>query len=114
MSATNPFFASSTLPYQAPPFNEINDSHYRPAFDEGLSMTNRRGQRAALRQRIAQNLPRAAQPLCVAVQRRAIDFIDDMGADMIEKMPTDKLVDISPMALRMSSPFNSGYWLTAA
>jgi hypothetical protein len=38
----------------------------------------------------------------------------DMGADMIEKMPTDKLVDISPMALRMSSPFNSGYWLTAA
>lgn len=36
MSAMNPFFASSTLPYQAPPFNEINDSHYRPAFDEGL------------------------------------------------------------------------------
>ena len=30
------------------------------------------------------------------------------------RMPTDKLVDISPMALRMSSPFNSGYWLTAA
>jgi hypothetical protein len=25
-----------------------------------------------------------------------------------EKMPTDKLVDISPMALRMSSPFNAG------
>ena len=31
-----------------------------------------------------------------------------------EKMPTDKLVDVSPLALRMSSPFNSGYWLTAA
>lgn len=31
-----------------------------------------------------------------------------------EKLPTDKLVDISPMALRMSSPFNAGYWLTAA
>ncbi len=31
-----------------------------------------------------------------------------------EKMPTDKLVDISPMALRMSSPFNAGYWMTAA
>ena len=27
-----------------------------------------------------------------------------MGADVTEKMPTDKLVDISPMALRMSSP----------
>lgn len=31
-----------------------------------------------------------------------------------EKMPTDKLVDISPLALRMSSPFNAGYWLAAA
>jgi hypothetical protein len=31
-----------------------------------------------------------------------------------EKMPTDKLVDVSPFALRMSSPFNAGYWLNAA
>ena len=38
----------------------------------------------------------------------------DIGGDCAEKMPTDKLVDISPLALRMSSPFNSGYWLTAA
>ena len=35
-------------------------------------------------------------------------------ADGEEIMPTDKLVDVSPLALRMSSPFNSGYWLTAA
>ena len=27
---------------------------------------------------------------------------------------TDKLVDVSPLALRMSSPFNAGYWLAAA
>jgi hypothetical protein len=31
-----------------------------------------------------------------------------------EKMPTDKLLDVTPFALRMSSPFNSGYWLAAA
>jgi len=31
-----------------------------------------------------------------------------------EAMPTDKLIDISPLALRMSSPFNAGYWLAAA
>jgi hypothetical protein len=36
------------------------------------------------------------------------------GADNGEKMPTDKLVDVSPLALRMSSPFNAGYWLSAA
>ena len=38
----------------------------------------------------------------------------DMGGEPVEKMPTDKLVDVSPMALRMSSPFNAGYWLSAA
>ncbi|MCL9629868.1 peptidyl-dipeptidase Dcp [Enterobacter ludwigii] len=36
MSATNPFFESSLLPYQAPRFDEINDGHYRPAFDEAI------------------------------------------------------------------------------
>jgi RNAse (barnase) inhibitor barstar len=35
-------------------------------------------------------------------------------ADGGEKMPTDKLLDVSPLALRMSSPFNAGYWLAAA
>jgi hypothetical protein len=39
-----------------------------------------------------------------------IELITESG----ERMPTDKLLDISPLALRMSSPFNSGYWLTAA
>ena len=28
-------------------------------------------------------------------------------------MPTDKLVDVTPLALRMSSPFNPQYWLSA-
>ncbi|MEI6599547.1 MAG: hypothetical protein WCN21_03670 [Comamonadaceae bacterium] len=38
----------------------------------------------------------------------------ELTADSGERMPTDKLLDISPLALRMSSPFNAGYWLTAA
>jgi hypothetical protein len=37
-----------------------------------------------------------------------------MATESGEKMPTDKLLDVSPLALRMSSPFNSGYWLAAA
>jgi hypothetical protein len=40
--------------------------------------------------------------------------VAEMAADDTEKMPTDKLVDVSPLALRMSSPFNAGYWLAAA
>jgi peptidyl-dipeptidase Dcp len=30
------FFESACLPYQAPHFDQINDSHYRPAFDEAF------------------------------------------------------------------------------
>jgi len=45
------------------------------------------------------------------------DATADVGIDLTEggeKMPTDLLLDISPLALRMSSPFNAGYWLAAA
>lgn len=44
-------------------------------------------------------------------QLMATETVDD---DSGEKMPTDKLVDVSPLALRMSSPFNASYWQAAA
>jgi len=34
---SNPFLAPSTLPYQLPPFAEIRNEHYRPAFDAGMA-----------------------------------------------------------------------------
>lgn len=34
MQTENPFYHISLLPYQAPHFDDIQDSHYRPAFDE--------------------------------------------------------------------------------
>ena len=33
---TNPFLTPSTLPYQLPPFAEIEDEHYLPAFEKGF------------------------------------------------------------------------------
>jgi peptidyl-dipeptidase Dcp len=33
---TNPFFSPSELPFGLPPFAEIKDEHYRPAFDRGF------------------------------------------------------------------------------
>ncbi|HEY4641489.1 MAG TPA: M3 family metallopeptidase, partial [Thermoanaerobaculia bacterium] len=33
---TNPFFTASTLPFQAPPFDKIKDSDYKPALEEGM------------------------------------------------------------------------------
>ena len=44
----------------------------------------------------------------------AHDSEAETAVETAEKMPTDKLVDISPLALRMSSPFNAGYWMAAA
>lgn len=34
MKTENPFYHVSLLPYQAPHFDDIQDSHYRPAFDQ--------------------------------------------------------------------------------
>lgn len=56
------------------------------------------------------SVARAAQ----AGQANAQAAEAEEGGEAEEKMPTDKLVDVSPMALRMSSPFNAGYWLAAA
>jgi peptidyl-dipeptidase Dcp len=33
----NPFYAASSLPFQAPPFDRIKDSDYQPAIDAGLA-----------------------------------------------------------------------------
>ena len=35
--ADNPFFAESPLPYQLPPFDLVDDAHYRPAFERGMA-----------------------------------------------------------------------------
>jgi len=34
--AANPFFAASTLPFQAPPFDKVKESDYQPALEEGM------------------------------------------------------------------------------
>ena len=35
-STNNPFFAASTLPFQAPPFDKITEADYQPAIEEGM------------------------------------------------------------------------------
>jgi peptidyl-dipeptidase Dcp len=36
LSASNPFYAESTLPFHAPPFDRIKDSDYQPAIEAGM------------------------------------------------------------------------------
>ncbi len=35
--ADNPFLTESPLPYRLPPFDRIDESHYRPAFEQGMA-----------------------------------------------------------------------------
>src|SRR4051794_6184197 len=35
-ATANPLLAPSRLPFQAPPFADIKDEHFAPAFDEGM------------------------------------------------------------------------------
>ncbi|MGH9419209.1 MAG: M3 family metallopeptidase, partial [Thermoanaerobaculia bacterium] len=37
LSPSNPFYAASTLQYQAPPFDRIRDSDYEPAMEAGMT-----------------------------------------------------------------------------
>ena len=34
---SNPFYAKSTLPFEAPPFDKIKDSDYEPAIEAGMA-----------------------------------------------------------------------------
>ena len=34
---SNPFYAPSTLPFHAPPFDKIKDSDYQPAIEAGIA-----------------------------------------------------------------------------
>ncbi len=36
-SSANPFYATSTLPYEAPPFDRIKDADYQPAIEAGMA-----------------------------------------------------------------------------
>ena len=37
METSNPFFAPSSLPFSMPPFDQIRDEHYLPAFERGMA-----------------------------------------------------------------------------
>ena len=66
-AAANPFFSSSTLPFQAPPFDRIKDSDYQPAIDEGI-----RRQRAEI-EKIANNpQPATFENTYVAMEKSGV------------------------------------------
>ncbi|MFC1414447.1 M3 family metallopeptidase [Streptacidiphilus sp. N1-12] len=37
MTTENPFFSASTLPYELPPFADLREEHYLPAFEAGMA-----------------------------------------------------------------------------
>jgi len=39
-TSDNPFFSEYTTPFQVPPFDKIDTTHYMPAFEEGMKQHN--------------------------------------------------------------------------
>ncbi|MGD0840500.1 MAG: peptidyl-dipeptidase Dcp [Candidatus Acidiferrales bacterium] len=44
---SNPFYAASTLPFQAPPFDKIKDADYQPAIEAGIAQQEKEVQEIA-------------------------------------------------------------------
>jgi peptidyl-dipeptidase Dcp len=38
LPSTNPFYSTSTLPFQAPPFNKIGNADFKPALEDGMKL----------------------------------------------------------------------------
>src|SRR5258705_13640007 len=63
LDPSNPFASASTLPYQAPPFDRIEDTHFLPAIEAGMAQ-----QRAEI-DRIANNpVPATFENTLVAME----------------------------------------------
>ncbi|HSJ76239.1 MAG TPA: M3 family metallopeptidase, partial [Gemmatimonadales bacterium] len=63
-SSANPFAQPSSLPYQAPPFNQIRNADYQPAIEEGM-----RRQRAEFDSIARQQAPPTFENTIVAMER---------------------------------------------
>jgi len=60
----NPFYAPSTLPFQAPPFDKIKDSDYQPAMEAGMAQ-----QRKEIRAVAANPMPPTFENTIVAMEK---------------------------------------------
>lgn len=64
VSESNPFFETSALPYQLPPFDRIEDEHFLPAFERGMAE-----QRAEIAAIAADPEPASFENTLVALER---------------------------------------------
>ncbi len=62
--STNPFFAPSSLPWSAPPFDQIQEVHYMPAFEAGMA-----AQRAEVDRIIMNSAPPSFDNTLVELER---------------------------------------------
>ncbi len=71
----NPFYAASTLPFHAPPFDKIKDSDYQPAIDAGMAE-----QRQEIRAIADNPAPPTFENTLVAMEKTGQLFNRVMGA----------------------------------
>jgi len=103
----NPFYAASTLPLQAPPFDKIKDSDYQPAIEAGMAQ-----QREEVRA-IAENLdPPTFENTLVAVEKTGqlfnrvnLVFNAVTGANLSPELEKLQEIDAPKLAAHKDSIF---------
>ena len=78
-----PFVSASTLPYRLPPFNVIEDEHYRPAFEAGMAE-----QRAEVEAITAQDRQATFDDTMVALERSG-QLLDRVASVFFNKTSSD-------------------------
>ena len=102
---TNPFFTESPLPFGFPPFDHIDDSVFRPAFERGMSEHLEEVQAIAT---LAD--PPTFENTLVALERagRMLERVQLVFFNLVSADTTDALDEIrSEMAPRLSAHFDA-------
>jgi peptidyl-dipeptidase Dcp len=79
----NPFFAPSALPYRLPPFAEIREEHYAPAFERGMA------EQIAEVEAIAENTEPPTFDNTVAALERSGDLLTRVSAVFFNQAASD-------------------------
>ncbi|MCU1515057.1 MAG: peptidase [Microbacteriaceae bacterium] len=98
IDTTNPFFEPSTLPFQLPPFADIRDEHFRPAFEAGMAEQLREIRSITMRrdmptfdnlvalERSGRLLERVATVFFNKTSADSSDFTDDLEEELAPKL----------------------------
>ncbi|MDX3074662.1 M3 family metallopeptidase [Streptomyces sp. MI02-7b] len=97
MTSTNPFLSPSTLPYELPPFADIRDEHYLPAFERGMAE-----QLAEVRAVAADPEPPGFENTIIALERSG-DLLSRVSSVFFNRTAADTSATVQEIEARVNT-----------